>query len=649
MSYIIRGVRDRLRGRADSRTSNTIEVLDENRQDITNSLEARYLTPEEIAEYAPALPTSWSKVFPNIVQRITGLGKKPEGSGMGYVMSPYLQVYSLTYGLNPIVDLPKYRVLYRNEADIKQAIDMQAYLIAARPFRIEYGHKEAREFIEDMCDRIDLNHNLIPFMKDGLAYGTGYMEIGWNDKKDVKEVGELPKEATEPLLAVKDEDLKNLDANYVYTINALKYKIAKAQKDGELFGSNGKQFVANKVTKRVKSKKKKEINGDLDIVSLKPLDSLYIRPRVDAWGNFYGFLQWLDFPPMLINNDCMLHYRHNIHSWAYEVNFGTSILMPLIRNNDLLRMFENDAAVWMHYRAVPPLVIKGGSKEHPYDPDRMKDLMARFQKRTAATTIFTKGDVEVQELKGAAAELEVEWWLNHILRMRRAALGVPPHLLGQPAEVSATASEVMLADFVSRMEIYREQMSDIIINQMFMPLIKGRWGGEVVKKYGEPRMVWQPIFQEDRNTRLARVMKMVPARIYTINEARRECGLESLEEAEYDKPVPAPPQSQFGGQIAQTRGLRVNSPSFRPMAKIINDIDRNDLTNKLSGVISELRVNLGAGDMLVKDIRVKAESKASYIIGNWKNDYDEELNKEEMLESFMKIVDKVMVSREGIK
>ncbi len=1426
MSFVIRGIRDRFRKPAILEASDSFSVEDGVGRDITGdmSIQARYLTPEEVAEYGATVPDAWKQGFPSTVQRILGMGKKPEGSGAGYVMSPYLQMYSLVYGLMPIADLPKYRILLRNEPDIKQAIDMQAILAVGRPFRIEYKHEDSRVFLERLCDRVDLNHQLIAFMTDGLVYGTAYAEIQWNDAYEEEQQTEFSKQATDPILNVKAEDLdpRKIDNGYIFTVKSLQEKMEKARSNGDLFEVQGKQYIKTKILKKRKYKKK-ELNSEVDILGVKPLDPIYIRPRVDAFGNFHGHLQWLDFPPVLLDNDVMLHYRHNFKSWAYEshppttlvrtnpsvkaiselfigdkvltasgeyreieelpishyyqgkmykiygkytniplectwqhpiltyrkgefnfvyakdlvkgdnlviptntefediksldlrdfmryetlskagftkernellwkkyedtknyskisrflcesgypttiaavsliikglshskglsvnipfnkelfrlvgyylsegsmsrkgrnfaridmafgleekeyaeevlrlayntfgvtskikrvkntwmvsiystvlaifldksfgrgshtkhiseifmkakpelqkelfeawmngdgftnkdgsrlgttvskelayqlhylwlrqskscainirhyekksklkdgrtinssdqytiapkkgkcskligtrfiipitkietydyngdvwdihvpgdetfctefgyavhnsqfgcipkgtkvfTNFGmtpieevkegsniysfkdgklckskveklvsygiqdiyevktthrsikatnnhpfltleynvrdlknrkgykgfsrlvwkeikdlkignkiiilknvpdegkphvfvipnlsdnytikrrwkekqvgitlpkettedlcklwgfligdgwihnnqlsialskdkanndkyvglinkifsvkgftrkdgtqytinsklvvsffrenswidraynkriplwiytlpkcqrkafvegfieadgwevkagfqfeivnqkltedfkllidsigwksgqiykrkrepgsigkrkfinvnetyglffskkdlfalggrgvantkrlsdlvdtnyfgaeeiygisyagkdevwdvcvpetnafiannivlhnTSILMPLIRNNDLLRRFQDDMAIAMHYQAVMPLVVKGGSKEHPYDIDRMKDLMGRLRNRSAATTLFVKGDVEVLPLQGNAAELRVDWWLEHLLKMRRSALGVPPHLLGIPQDVSKSAADVMLAEFISRLEVYREQVSDMVINQMFVPLIKARWGEDIIKKYGEPKVVWEPIIQEDRNTRLARVMKMTEAGIYTVNEARKECGLDSLGK-EYDKPTPKS-TSPFGKSVGIKRPSAALSAGEKDMKKIDN-IYGEALSSELLDVLRGVRIDLGAGDTLIKDVKGKALGRARETISNWiektgKADFDSA----GMLNNFMTVVDDYIKDSNG--
>jgi len=111
---------------------------------------------------------------------------------------------------------------------------------------------------------------------DILVYGNSYTEIQWNEK------------------VTKQEQMYEVNGSH-YTKADLKASNIplKSTKISYITGSDGnrKKFIANVVEKLP--------NAD-SIVGLKDLDPLYMRVRRDSYGNQYGYIQWLDFPPSLV-------------------------------------------------------------------------------------------------------------------------------------------------------------------------------------------------------------------------------------------------------------------------------------------------------------------------------------------------------------
>jgi len=374
-----------------------------------DDVRARVLTPEERDRFDVEVPYSMRAKPYDYVLNILGLSKEkglPEGSGAGFVQSPYADIYTTVYGVTPIADLPKYRIMYRTQPDFQQAVQLQVTMSIGKGFVVEHKNQKVQKYCNKIVDDINLLQDLIALSTDMLVYGFAAGEIQWSDKVLQEE-------------QIYSFNGAELTSNEVFS-NDLNGKVEQAYVSGST-----EPLVAN-VLKREHKKDKVPL-----LLGVKPLDPLYIRVRRDSFGNVYGYVQILSVPYTYIDPENMLFLKFRPTSTGFENAYGHSIFMSLIKNNDLLMQFENDAYIWVHGRAVPPLIAQGGADpQHPYTTGQMDDLMSKLGGRTAASIIGVKSDVNIIELQGAARNLNLNWWLNYLLTRRYQALGVPPILMG---------------------------------------------------------------------------------------------------------------------------------------------------------------------------------------------------------------------------
>ncbi len=310
--------------------------------------------------------------------------------------------------------------------------------------------------------------------------------------------------------------------------------------------------------------------------------------------------------------------------------YGTSILMPIIKNTDLLNQFENDAAVWIHSRAVPPLIVKGGTEEKPYSTSQMTALMDALKTRTAATMIFTKGDVSFDELKTMASDLNLDWWLKYLLLRRYQSLGVPPIFMGLTERGSKGTAEVLLHDFVTRLQVLQEFISDPIEEYIFKPLIKAKFGEDVENA----EIVWKPIIEEDKNMRSQRLIQMLQAGAATVNEVREEMGFGRMSEDKYDKLQPPQEPAAFGKGVPPKPGAaspkapelnRITEQNKKPpeghmkledlKSKKIQLLQLDEaFREKMLNLTRKTKFDLKDDGKLVKEVKNEAQSEAQNII-----------------------------------
>jgi hypothetical protein len=583
-------------------------------------IQARLVPKSMRDEYDIDVPPTWQEQPSIKLLRGLGTGDKslPPGSGYGLVQSPYADIYTKIYGVNPLADLPQYRKIYRSQPDVQDAVQMQVNLAVGKGFTIYHKDKKVTKFIVKLCDRINLPQHLPVMATDALVYGNSFTELQWDEVEENKEqIYEYQGEN------YTKDDLESLDI-------PLK-KVQKAVYKGEN-EVNNKNFIAKSVKKSGKAK---------TIIALKDLDPLYMRVRRDSFGNQYGFIQWMAFPPVLIDNESCIHIRNRPASWGYESAYGTSLLMPILKNNDLLLQFENDAATWVHSRAVPPLIVKGGSMEKPYTTAQMGDLMSTLKSRTAATMIFTKGDVEFEEMQTIASDLNLDWWLNYLLLRRYQSLGVPPILMGKADKGSKGGAEVILHDFIAKLQVLQEFIADSIEEFIFRPLITEEFGEDVENA----SIIWKPIIEEDKNMRSQRLIQLLQAGAISVNECRSEMGFNRIPEAKYDKLEKAEPVG-FSKGVPQTEEEQpVEKEKTQPDVKRITEQSKTppesnmkmeeikakkiellqldeQFRESLIGLTQKAKFELQNDAMLVKDVktdlfRASKESIDKYALSSY--------------------------------
>ena len=426
------------------------------------------------------------------------------------------------------------------------------------------------DYLEDVCADLQIYKPLFTIALDSILYGTGYLEIQWDEGEISTEqlnvvegmgkeytlftaqdlnknftTNELEKFQQEGKLhpAIVDDDLIQSFEGMLKSVEAIEGNTSNILSDDRLNLTN--------LIDKVKSEKGKPLNTTTvqkgrskRCLGLKPLDPIYMRIRADAWNNEYGYIQWIAFPPAIIDTDCMICVKYHPQSWGYEMRYGVSQIMPLIKNNDLLMQLENDAATWIHHRAVPPLIVQGGGDpQHPYTTAQMTDLMSKLAVRNPASMFFIKSDVQVKEMIGVARNMNISWWLEYLMMRRYQALGVPPMMMGAQAGASragGAASEVIYQDFITRLQMLQEFISDTLMEKLFIPLLlanKDDLGLKTEDFEVRPALIWKPVVEEDRNMRSQRLVQMVQVGAITKNQLREELGFSRVDkgDSDYDK------------------------------------------------------------------------------------------------------------------
>ncbi len=261
--------------------------------------------------------------------------------------------------------------------------------------------------------------------------------------------------------------------------------------------------------------------------------------------------------------------------------------------------------------------------------EQMNSLMSILKRRTAATMIFTKGDVTFEEMKTIASDLNLDWWLNYLLLRRYQCLGVPPLLMGKADRGSKGVAEVVLHDFVSRLQVLQEFIADPIEEYIFRPLIEAKFGKDVENA----EIIWKPIIEEDKNMRSQRLIQMLQAGAASVNEVRVEMGFKTMNNKKYDELVsqePAtfskgfPPKEGGGAKQTPQELKRPKNPpeSHMKMEEDLRtkkiDLLKLDETfrNKMLELTQKTKFDLRDDGKLVKNIKEESFKAAEEIIND---------------------------------
>ena len=150
-----------------------------------SEIQARVVPQSIRDDYDIDVPTTWKSQPALTLLRGMGVGKEglPAGSGYGLVQSPYADVYTKMYGVNPLSDLPLYRKIYRSQPDIQNAVQMQVNLAVGKGFTIYHENEDVVKFILDLCNRLNLSQHLPVMATDCLVYGNSFTELQWEDSE----------------------------------------------------------------------------------------------------------------------------------------------------------------------------------------------------------------------------------------------------------------------------------------------------------------------------------------------------------------------------------------------------------------------------------------------------------------------------------
>lgn len=329
------------------------------------------------------------------------------------------------------------------------------------------------------------------------------------------------------------------------------------------------------------------------IVNVKDLDPIYMRPRADAFGNIFGYYQWISYPPVLLDPSMIIHFRWNPRSWGYETIFGTSILMPLIKYADMRSQWENDMATWVHTYGKPMLDVSAGTAEQPYSGPEMDILIQAYRQRTAGSDAVHKGNITIKPMQaaiGGGSNAAITAWVDYLLGQFHESLGVPEELMASEAHgaTGRSTATVKMEDFIVTTEIFQAMLAAPFEDQVFPALLEANGYTSMVttkaKKQGKEitkqvricdlkyMIIWKPVFEEDPNTRSQRINDFRKAGVISQNEARSQIpDTEPILEGdkrykpEYDDistPIPAPGTLRAEGE--PTLGADVGTPPTKP-------------------------------------------------------------------------------------
>ncbi len=500
----------------------------------------RRLTDKESADFDKYTPTNWFGRLPIIPQAET-----PSESGYGYTQSPYVSQWSKMWGVSPITDLPKYRMMYRTVPIIKKAIDKTVATAISKGFQLELDpdveHRE--EILEYLQSWINQQQNfkltLQMIASDALTYGNAYAEIVYDEK--------------------------SITEQYSNDTEFHKVEIPDPHEDYKI-GENGIPYLPT--TSYNGNGRYLQVASKGNPMWIKPLDPLWMRVRRDSYGNVYGYLQYLSTPPVAFTNSKIIHVRFNPKSWWTENAYGTSMLLSLVRTQEAIWTIENDLILISHACAKPPLIFACGNDEEPWTENQLSAFVTSTSTRGPGGDIYHRGDVTSVPLPFPASSLApLIAHLDIHMDQRMISLGVPPDLLGIHGGSNRSTAMVTFDDWINTIQLLQQQLGDAIQEQLFRPILETAFGVGIPI----PRMAWNQVYEKDDSAEVQKVITLRAANIITTNEARAMLGevghkLEPVTSG--DSLLPA---AAFMSQGEQATVDEKKSPEMPPEDSILED------------------------------------------------------------------------------
>ena len=285
-----------------------------------------------------------------------------------------------------------------------------------------------------------------------------------------------------------------------------------------------------------------------EVTWLKPLDPVHMRVRRNEYGDIFGYIQLLTFPPVVFEAQDMVHFRWGAKSWWYESSYGTSLLRPLLKVQALLDQLEDDLAVICHTYTKPMLVVKAGTPERPFSDAQLQSLMEAFRDRKPATDVFVRGDVAVDVVPSLTKDVNIQFWLDYLYKQREAVLGVPKIFLGESESTNRATAEICMQEYVTRLRMMQEIIGDILETVLFKQLIEHEFG----KAVEIPKVTWKPVWEPPLQDKASYIGNLVDKGIITLAEARIQLGFPA-QPKEQDTPLLTPkPKSESQKIVEQT-------------------------------------------------------------------------------------------------
>jgi hypothetical protein len=287
-------------------------------------------------------------------------------------------------------------------------------------------------------------------------------------------------------------------------------------------------------------------DSDVNDWWLKPLDPVYMRVRRDQYGNVFGYIQLLTFPPVAFEPQDMIHFKWCPKSWWYEYSYGTSQLRPLILVQSLIDDFQTDMATIMKIYTKPMLTVTCGTPDRPFSDAQMTAVVNAFANRGPATDVFVRGDVQVKTITSMTREINVQWWIDYLHAQRQAVLAVPDIFLGNTKGTNRATADIVMQEFVTRLRMGQEILGDTLETVLFAQLIDAQFGeGNEI-----PHVKWRPIWEPIVPDKAKYLDLLVKDGIMGISESRGQLGLPEEIPAEATPELQVLPQ-EIGVSITQ--------------------------------------------------------------------------------------------------
>lgn len=490
---------------------------------------ARVLSRQESREMAPKVPSTWYGTGPTPPGTDT-----PFASGIGFVSSPFSSYFEKVWGVAPLADQARYRLMYRTVPKNKTAVEKLVESAISKGFSIDVKNDdEKQQRMKEVLDKWLRDHPemmevLHAVGKDCLVHGYAFVEPCYpetlvdfldGDSKELKALPDYEKLAgiLDSFVTFHSVYTQGLDAGAKVPLALYSNPFVSVKNDAKSIQmlSRGREDPSDEDSKLS------------ELVWLKPLDPLTMRVRRDSFGNIYGAVQFVTTPPVAFDTSKIVIFKFNPTSTFQESAHGVSLFQSLIRTQEAIWQIENDLLVIGHALAKPPQVFtrgrtnaEGRTVEKVAEGD-WQTFVSSMAARKAGSDIFTPSWVTTTPLPSPGASIApLIAELNYHDTQRTIGLRVPPQLLGVPEGSSRTTASVNQSDYILTVQAIQNALGRGL--QEIFKLILAPHMGELGGPDFEPPLVkWNPILERDETVELDKILNGLNAGVLTLKEARQ--------------------------------------------------------------------------------------------------------------------------------
>ena len=385
--------------------------------------------------------------------------------------------------LDPHEEMRQCWEMYSYNAFINASINTLARFITGNKIGVESDDRDTAEFLEKYLSKRGFEREMVDVVLKTLICGNGYLEIDYD-----------------PISGLPDKFYSIADPSRIY-VNFDKYGNPKTDEEAYL----------------------------------QRVDPIYNEPDARWYelsyhiGYSYHKIRIKAIPIHFLK---LIHFKLNL---SINGVYGRANIASAINDNETIMEMERAIAIIAKFRAVPKKLISYGTPENPATPEEMNALSAYLDSLLPEENAIINKEFKMEDLSFSGKDVNFSGYLEHT-RKKLTAGTAPEFVVGLGDQVNrATAHEELVA-FLMSVESDRKIFTTQIEELVLKPIVRYfNSRGGIVTRDGRKllsenvKIKFGDIDFETRAEKVQRVSQLWTSNVITLNEMRRELGMEEVE------------------------------------------------------------------------------------------------------------------------